>query len=276
MDQANPVTYDQISSKNLHHQYHQDELGNRISYEATTNRATYFNIPFLYSTVGYNVYFDRQGKDIMYDGNGMPRAWNKYNDYYMRTHLLNDSVLKMTDYLSNKNQLNRFSFAAFNTNARGYDINNQIIESQGWTDFTSDVDFFKEKLNQVIPYADQQKKVTVASQTPGVSVLSSMTNYTAGMLSANKLFAEDTAKDNGHEKFVVFFSDGVPNYGQSTLDLLDDGSQQLAAGFDVPTAVSQAKTVAANIIEQNNVTMFWYWPYRERPTTGCKYCRPNY
>ena len=138
--------FDPAGSAVAHHYYHTDESNNRVFFEVPSpNDATEKLIHTWPSTYDHKIPSDDVAADgthynnMYYDTNWVPAAWTfgKNQNCYQRANVLYDSVNGFADLLLRQNAASRVAFAAFNTSARGLDLDGHAVESQGHLDFTS-------------------------------------------------------------------------------------------------------------------------------------------
>lgn len=227
IDESKPISIDTTSGKSPRLFYHCDEQGNRICHEGSMDGTNNHYIPFLDSIIGHNTY-KKDGVDIIYDANGVPNAWKKPNGCLTRAHLLNDSVTAISNKILDAGDKNRVAFAAFGTNARGKDISDQAVRSQGYSNFVNDKAVFASRLKEVVQYTGEKKTVKIAAASGTTNTESYYTNYSAGMLSGHRIIADDASVNNGNKKMVVFVSDGMPNHFQEPYTITDDGGTYFA------------------------------------------------
>ena|GEM_PF-6139933 len=208
-----------------------------------------------YNNLTQGVYYD----DLLYRPDGVPVGWAFGEDRgcYQRINALYNSVNEFTRLILEGNPDNRVAFAAFNTRARGVDINGLHVESQGYLDFTSDYSTFVDGMDRVAPYAGQgmmQESVSGRARTAA-------TNYQAGMLSGEQILLDDFLANgsNNHNKYVVFVSDGYPTAqvsavsgGPASMPLVDSW---FGSAVSRQARTDRAKEVADRIIDDYDVTI---------------------
>ena len=193
---------------------------------------------------GYLYLFNNTYEDTFATGNveEAPGWWDLGPNCYTRAELLYNSTSSLADKLLTNNEDARVAFVAFNTKARGTTTTGEEVISQGWQDFTSDFNIFDAQLERVVSHSG------IAEDTiwNNVTFRAGQTNYSAGMLSLQKLLNDDLNKDNGHKKVVIFISDGMPNFFTTDLSNPMSDVEYNSASF----TAGQAKIVAQAIFEQ--------------------------